>query len=230
MAADPNPADTPSSPGRGKPAVKRRRSNVSGAETKDKLLDAALRVVATEGLIGTSARAIAKEGGVNQALVFYHFGSVEELMLESLDRAGRRRMERHRERLEKVSDLSELVAIAVDLHAGPDDPDAPALTAIVAGWSQNSDMGPRVLAMLEPWNDLLADAIRRSLGSSPLAQIVPAAELAHGMSALFLGIEVYSRLDPHNDRTERLFVALQALARLIDPAMGALGSMAPPKT
>ncbi|MEZ5230831.1 MAG: TetR/AcrR family transcriptional regulator, partial [Acidimicrobiales bacterium] len=167
----------------------------------------------------------ARQGGVNQALVFYHFGSVEELMVAALERAGNRRMARYRDRLEAVTTFSDLVAIAADLHAGPDDPDSPALAAIVAAWSTSSDLGPRIVELLQPWNDLLAAAIRRALVGSPLAPIVPADELAHGIAALFLGIEVLDRLDPTSDMTGRLFTALQAMATMVEPTLAALQSL-----
>ena len=52
--------------------------------TRDKLLDAAAEMLATEGLTGLSARTVAARAGVNQALVFYHFGSVAELVESAL--------------------------------------------------------------------------------------------------------------------------------------------------
>ncbi|MCP3987556.1 MAG: TetR family transcriptional regulator [Actinomycetia bacterium] len=51
-----------------------RKSSRSGLETRDRIIDAALDTVRVEGLVGTSVRAIARTGGFNQALVFYHFG------------------------------------------------------------------------------------------------------------------------------------------------------------
>ncbi len=206
-------------------AARQRKTNQSGAETKDKILDAALDVVRTDGMIGASARNIARRGDFNQALVFYHFGSVEELMVAALERAGCRRMERYQERLEAVTTLADLVAIASDLHAGPEDPDSPALAAIVAAWSQSSGLGPRILDLLQPWNDLIAAAIRRATAGSPLAAVVPADELAHGVAALFLGIEVFDRLDPSSDKTARLFTALGALAAIAEPTMQALQAL-----
>ncbi len=206
-------------------AKKARKTNQSGAETKNRILDAALEVVRSEGMIGASARNIARHGDFNQALVFYHFGSVEELMVAALERAGDRRMAHYRDRLEAVTELSDLVSIAADLHAGPDDPDSPALAAIVAAWSQTSDLGPRILELLQPWNDLLAAAIRRALVGSPLASIIPADELAHGIAALFVGIEIFDRLDPTSDKTDRLFAALTAMATMVEPTLAALKTL-----
>ncbi|MFT7599756.1 MAG: AcrR family transcriptional regulator [Acidimicrobiales bacterium] len=193
------------------------RGNQSGEQTKERIIDAALATVSQEGLIGTSARAIARTGDFNQALVFYHFGSVDELLLASLERANERRMGRFRERLEEVDDLPGLVRIATDLHGTRDDPDVPALSAIVAGWSASSGLGPQVIATLQPWNDLVAGALKRAFGDSPFAAFLPTDQLAHALSAMFLGIEMLARLDPDDSSTQTMFASLGALANLAGP-------------
>jgi AcrR family transcriptional regulator len=44
------------------------------------------------GFAGASAREIARRADCNQALVFYHFGSVTELLLAGLDDVSTRRL------------------------------------------------------------------------------------------------------------------------------------------
>lgn len=204
-----------------------RKSSRTGRETRDRIIDAVLETVSSEGLVGTSARVIARNGGFNQALVFYHFGSVEELLLAALARANERRMARFRDRLEEVDDLAGLVQVAVDLHRSAEqDRDHAALSAIVAGWSANSEVGPRILQTLRPWDALVADALRRSLAGTPFGQFVPTEDLAHGISAMFLGIELMSRLDPDDVRTESLFASLAGAANLAGPVLESLTSPA----
>jgi AcrR family transcriptional regulator len=205
-----------------------RKSSRSGLETRDRIIDAALATVREQGLVGTSVRAIARTGDFNQALVFYHFGSVEELLLAALERANDRRIDRFRSRLEAVDSLSGLVDIAVDLRANLDDPDHAALAAIVAGWSRTSDVGKRILQTLRPWDELVEGALRRCLAGTPFAQLVPTGDLAHAISALFLGVELMSRLDDDDDRTESLFTSLQAAAALGGPILDSLRTGATP--
>ncbi len=199
-----------------------RKSSRTGQETKDKILDAALATVQSEGLVGTSARAIAKMGDFNQALVFYHFGSVEELLLAALQRANARRMARFEERLRELDNLPDLVQIGRELHASPDDPDHAALSAIVAGWSSSSELGHEVLATLQPWNDLMAAALRRVLAEHPLGKFVPTEELAYALAGLFLGIEMMGRLEPDEKRTEAVFAALAGLATFAGPVLDSM--------
>lgn len=211
-----------------------RKTSKSGQETKDRIIDAALATIGTEGLIGTSARAIAKTGDFNQALVFYHFGSIDELLLAALERANKRRMTRFEDQLANVQNLSEFVTIARELHAGMYDTDAAALSAIVAGWSMSSELGARVLATLDPWNELVEASLRRLLSEHPIGAFLPIEQLAYSFGALFLGLEVMGRLDEADQRTDAAFTALFALASLADPLLnsvdiGALGlPIAPP--
>ncbi len=203
-----------------------RKSSKSGQQTKDKILDAALATVESEGLVGASARAIARTGDFNQALVFYHFDSVEGCLLAALERAHARRIAKFGPVLAEVDQLPDLVQIARELHASPDDPDHAALSAIVAGWSSSSDLGPKVLSTLQPWNDLLEQAIRRVMAEHPLSQFVPAKELAYAVAAMFLGIEVMARLDADEKQTEAVFAALGGLANLAGPVLDAVGKQA----
>jgi AcrR family transcriptional regulator len=52
--------------------------------TRDKILAAAAAALVEEGITGISTRRVADRAKVNQALVHYHFGSIENLMLEVL--------------------------------------------------------------------------------------------------------------------------------------------------
>lgn len=67
-----------------------RSGNGSEAAGRLALLDAAVQVVARDGLDGVSYRSVAEEAGTTAGLVFYHFGSRESLILEAATRAGRR--------------------------------------------------------------------------------------------------------------------------------------------
>jgi AcrR family transcriptional regulator len=54
------------------------------AVTRRALLEAARELFATEGYAGTTVRAVAERAGVNQALLFRHFGRKEALFVEAL--------------------------------------------------------------------------------------------------------------------------------------------------
>ena len=55
------------------------------ADTRAALIEAAEAALREVGFARATARAIARRAGCNQALVFYHFGSVTNLLLAALD-------------------------------------------------------------------------------------------------------------------------------------------------
>jgi len=59
-------------------------------------LDAAERLLVREGAAGISTRQLAREAGQNHGLVHYYFGSVDELLLQALERFTQRILERQR--------------------------------------------------------------------------------------------------------------------------------------
>jgi AcrR family transcriptional regulator len=55
-------------------------------DTRDRILDAALRLISERGFLGTTTREIAQEVGMAELTLFRHFGSKERLFEEVLGR------------------------------------------------------------------------------------------------------------------------------------------------
>lgn len=199
-----------------------RKPSKGGQRTKTRILDAALKTVNEQGLVGTSARAIATTGDFNQALVFYHFGSIEGLLLAALQRSHDQRMEQFGSELKEAATMTQLIQIGQRLHATHDMANQAALAAIVAGWPATSEHGNTVLQILQPWNDLISGALERSIQGHPLANFVPTNELAYAVSALFLGLEVLDKLNPAEQRASRVFTILANLSTFAGPMLDAV--------
>jgi AcrR family transcriptional regulator len=61
-----------------------------------RFLDAAERLLVRDGAAGISTRRLAEESGQNQGLVHYYFGSVDELLLQAMERFTDRILTRQR--------------------------------------------------------------------------------------------------------------------------------------
>lgn len=59
---------------------------MASEETRQRILDAAERILGERGFVGTSLRAVTSAAGVNLAAVHYHFGSKEALLEEVFHR------------------------------------------------------------------------------------------------------------------------------------------------
>jgi AcrR family transcriptional regulator len=68
------------------PVPKPKTSSAKGIETRERIVDVAVRFIARHGARGTSLADIAAEAGVSQAGLLYHFGSKEALLNAVLDR------------------------------------------------------------------------------------------------------------------------------------------------
>src|SRR5579863_2889056 len=87
-----------------------------GGGTKATIVEAALETLKTRGFAGASAREIAKTGNFNQALIFYHFGSVQNALLAGLDHVSELRMSAYRPALERAGTLPELATLASRIY------------------------------------------------------------------------------------------------------------------
>ncbi len=186
------------------------------AATREALVGAAVEVLKEEGFSGASARAIAARAGCNQALVFYHFGSVTDLLLAALDAVSTERLERYSGVVEGAGSPSQLVEVAAaifkeDLEAGY----ITVLAEMIAGASATPGLGAEVAARITPWTEFARRAIDASVGSSPLASVVPAEEAAYGIVALYLGLELLSHLDGDPRKALALFDRAKQIAMLL---------------
>lgn len=196
-------------------------SSASGEATKARIVEATLTTIRQEGIVGTSARAIARTGDFNQALIFYHFDSIENLVFTAVSEMGARRTEKHRAELERATSFLDLVAIARALHEDDSNSDNMAVLAQAfagaARGDSNDDMGSKLYDELELWSQMLAETIERVLSASQIAPVVPHRDIADAMSALFIGIELLDDLDPTRGHAQSMFDSLEALAKLLGP-------------
>jgi AcrR family transcriptional regulator len=191
--------------------------SASGGATRERIVKATLETLKNEGFAGTSARAIARTGEFNQALIYYHFGSIEDLMIAGLHDFSERRLERYHEALEGVTTLSALVETLTRLY----DEDArggevTAVQEIVAGSSSSAELRRRVVELLDPWSGFAEEVVARLLHRTPFEHMLPAKEVAYALVALYFGVETLAHLDPDRAKTRALFDAGSRLAPLFD--------------
>jgi AcrR family transcriptional regulator len=184
--------------------------------TRGRIVDAAIETLTREGFAGASARAIAKTGGFSQALIFYYFGTVNDLLLAALDETSARRMERYRPLVDRAGDLSGLIDAAAkiyreDLASGH----IKVLAELIAGSSAVPELGPEVAARIEPWAAFARGVIDRILGSLPLAGLLPSEDLAFAIVSLYLGMELLTHLQAQTAQAERLFRTAKSVAGLV---------------
>ncbi|MFN8016603.1 MAG: TetR/AcrR family transcriptional regulator [Acidimicrobiales bacterium] len=189
----------------------------AGAETRDRLIEACRSCLRAEGIAGVSARAIARHGDLNQALVFYHFGSVDGLLAATAREDSQRRAALYAERLAEVDTLAQLVAVGRAIHDEETKRGSTVvLTQLLAGSISSPDLRDAVMAGMDPWTELVEQALARVIAGTPLASAVPTGDIAFAISSLFLGMELMAGHNPDAERVDSLFGSLDAIGAFVD--------------
>ena len=204
--------------------------DLRSAPVRQALVEAAIETLKTDGFSGASARAIARRAECNQALVFYHFGSVVDLLLAALDSVSTSRLRHYSAAAENVGTLAELVEVATtifleDLENGY----ITVLAEMIAGASSTPGLGLEVAARISPWKRFAEQVINSVLGGTALGDLIPSGDLAHSAVALYLGLELLSHLEGNREASQSLFDHAKRLT-VIAEALGAggmLGAVAP---
>lgn len=192
-------------------------SQPEGSTTRGALIAGAIEALREVGFAGASAREIAGRAECNQALVFYHFGSVNELLLAALDDVSGRRLAAYTGIVEQATTLTELIDSARAIFS--DDLDAghvAVLVEMITGAQSTPGLGEQVAARLAPWRDFAESAVRQALTGSPLALVLPAKEIAHAVVAGFLGLELLASLDGDRAAALALFDRARLVAGMLD--------------
>jgi len=198
-----------------------REDEEARSSTKDRIIEAAFSTLKEEGFAGTSARAIARRGGFNQALIFYHFGTLNDLLLATLDKTSADRMSRYRDFIGKALSVDEKIQTATRLYR--EDLGSGHITVIsemVAGSLARPDLGPEVVARMEPWIAFTEGVISDLLTGSIFEDAVNPRTLAFAVVALYLGVDLLSHLDQDNSRAEGLFQMAGAMGPFLAPIFG----------
>jgi AcrR family transcriptional regulator len=184
--------------------------------TKDQIVDAAFETLKEEGFAGATSRAIARRGAFNQALVFYYFGTLDNLLLAALDATSDARLARYREVVGDGKPLPELLRVVADEYR--EDRASGHMTVVaqlVAGSLSKPELRPQVMARTEPWLAFAEETIRRAVAGTPLEPLVPVEELASAVITFYFGVNLLTGLD-EGRRTDALFAKLEQLVPLVE--------------
>jgi AcrR family transcriptional regulator len=186
---------------------------VSG--TRDSLLEAAAAAVREDGAAAASARTIAARAGVNQALVFYHFGTVSELIEAACRRAVDEAAGHYRQQFSGVTSLTGLLEIGRELDQRERAAGNVAMMAqLMSGAAHDPVLASASRYAMDVWAAELEPVLERLLSGSPLAELVDGPGLTRVLSASFIGLQLYQDVD--DEGAARALESLEHLAVLVD--------------
>jgi AcrR family transcriptional regulator len=198
--------------------------------TRAKLLAAAAGIIREQGVAAASARVIAARAGVNQALVFYHFGTVADLLETACRHAVDEAVARYRDQFASIASLPALLQVGRELHERERALGNVAMMAqLMAGAGSDPALARAARYAMGVWTAEIETVVERVLRDSPLAEITGSGGIARAVSASFIGLELYDGIDPEGsahalDSLERLAVLVEVVNDLGPIARRALRS------
>jgi AcrR family transcriptional regulator len=184
-------------------------------QTKRRLIDAAFETVLLDGYAGASARAIATRAGCNQASIYYHFGGIEQLLVATLHDSNNKRFTRYQAAIEPLTDVQELLNAWKTLHVEDEATGhVTVLTEMVGAIGAEPSLRDGLRDVVDVWTSFVGHTIDRLSAVSPLAKLIPREDAAAVVFALFLGVELLTKLDQDTGRANRLFTAATTVAGL----------------
>lgn len=152
----------------------------------ERILDAAARLFAEEGVRGATTRRIASLAGVNEVTIFRHFASKEDLLARAVQRNGEERLrELDASRLpaEPLAVRDELAARLREVHAGFSFANRAVRTAL-GEWGHHPDLDGQLLRV----PDYLADEIETYIAAAQRRGLVRGDLLPAVAAQALLGI------------------------------------------
>ena len=192
------------------------------SDTKTRILDAAFRCLATTGYTALSVREIARDAGVNHALISYYFGTKDRLVIAVLDEANRQLLLRQRQMYGAPGGFAEKWAQARRFYENDITSGFVRVQAeLYAASLSNPGLREEFLPRIQAWKQVVLEVVRDALQAHQPA--LPAAFSAEAIASLisefWLGME-FARLiggkaekkrhDKALDAIEQMLVALEA--------------------
>jgi AcrR family transcriptional regulator len=135
------------------------------------LLDAAERLLVSDGYAKISTRRVAQEAQVNHGLVHYYFGSMEELLMQVLERFTAGLIERQREMYGADAPFIEKWRAAWRYHEDDLAAGYPKIWFELQAMAWNEPrLRERLVAVNEEWRAVLGEALTRARGELPIEQ------------------------------------------------------------
>jgi AcrR family transcriptional regulator len=128
-------------------------------ENVEAFLDAAEQLLVREGAAGISTRRLAQEAGQNHGLVHYYFGSVDELLLQTVERFTNRVLDRQRAMYESDLPFLEKWRAAMGFIEEDIESGYPKVWAELEALAWNkAELRERLNEVNDRWRSLLCDA------------------------------------------------------------------------
>ena len=192
-------------------------SGSSRPHARERVLEAAITTLATQGFSRTTARSVAATGGFTAGVIYYYFDSLEDLFAAAARYTSTQRLARYRERTAGVEGAVELVGRLRELHREDQaSGHVAAVQELIAAAASSTRLADQVREQGELWQAMAEELIRGQIRGQVFEALVPVRELAAAAVGAYLGLEMLSHLHAGRVAPDALFGAALPAAKMID--------------
>lgn len=203
----------------------RKKSTLETSETQQKLIDSALDVFGNKGIDGATVRAIADNAGVNQSLIFYHFGSVPELIIAAVQQMSSARFNVYKEELAKAKSIQDLIEILFEVFEEDKAGTCyPVLNQFIAASQNDELMAKAAEPIFTMWLDLAKDSMVSVMGDVQLPNDMTLDDVAFAVISLFLGIQLMNSVNGYEAKVDSLLDHARHATPMINILMSMFGT------
>jgi len=190
--------------------------HVKGAETRERVLDAAAKLISTHGYAATSIAKISKESGTNSASIYWAFENKEALFAAVMERAADAFFEATRSvQPDPKNPWRALVSLSDYFEDGPE-----FLRLMLVLSLERREGDPAVLEAARRVRSRAAEALAVTYGSAfafdnPDQQQRVTGELARLSLMLFDGAFIASQIEPDTTNLKRAFELIAMSVRAV---------------
>lgn len=207
------------------PKMGRKKSTLETSETQQKLIDSALDVFGNKGIDGATVRAIADHAGVNQSLIFYHFGSVPELIIAAVEQMSNARFVVYKEELLKAKTVQDLIEILFEVFEEDKAGTCyPVLNQFIAASQNDEMMAAKAEPIFSKWLELAKESMTNVMGDVTLPNDMTLDDIAFGVISLFLGIQLMNSVNGYETKVDSLLNHARQATPMINMVMTMFGT------
>jgi AcrR family transcriptional regulator len=196
-----------------------------GSIRREQIVDAAVAVIAEQGLQNLSLSEIEKKAGMTRGHLMYYFPAKEDILLSVFDRLLRLMCEQHRTEPARnplhtppPNTLAALQFLLPVVMQGPEaNPEFHAQFhalqyTFLSQISHREDFRQRLASLYEDWRGCMTDQLVRDRARGELKRTVPPRTMASLIQAILHGLAMQLAADPNAfDRQEMLELCLDML-------------------
>jgi AcrR family transcriptional regulator len=193
------------------------RAGTGRPQARERVLEAVIATLATQGFSRTTARAVATAGGFAPGVIYYHFESLDDLFVAAARYTSTQRLTRYRERTAGVNSAAGLLGRLRELYQEDQSSGhVAAVQELIAAAASSPQLAEQVREQGEQWQAMAEELIRGQVRGQVFEALVPVRELATLAVGAYLGLEMLSHLHANRVTPEALFDAARPAAVMID--------------